>query len=496
MATDRAGLETLRRRLGAHLALCRTAAGVSQPELARAIGRTRSMVSRVEHGTRVMSEALWAIADEVCRAKGALIAEYHTLAEAERDYRAQCRAHRFQMQHSHAQAQLAALTASPAASLRDGDGGWPEMTGVGGELAGELMAVVTKLVRSVGRREAMRLVGYVLAIVGLSGLDTDDYTRLVRALEMPSRVDTRVVESLAVTLAQCKRLDDTLGPCEVLDTVVAQYQIVRRLLRGGCPDTVVKPLKLVQSNMASSIGGYLIDMGHPETAQSYFAHARRAGHAAGNPACAAYAAANASYAAFLRGDTPAALDTAAAARSLAARNHDGRLKALAEQRAAAAYALDGQYGPCMSACARAQDFLAKANGCGVPESLAYWVHEGSLDSQRSLFLCLLDKPKQAVEAASNAQARFDRNFVQGYGRCQVRLGHALVLSKDITQAAHVLGDAANHASLSPRLTTELHTARVLMRPWENTRVVKELDTQLEACGLTGRVRDTRARRPS
>ncbi|MGH3772155.1 MAG: hypothetical protein ACRDRW_12295, partial [Pseudonocardiaceae bacterium] len=191
---------------------------------------------------------------------------------------------------------------------------------------------------------------------------------------------------------------------------------------------------------------------------------------------------NTSFAAFLRADTPTALDTAAAARSLAARTNDPRLKALAEQMAAAAYALDGQYGPCMSACGRAQQFLASANGCSH-ESLAYWVHEGELDSQRSLFLCLLDKPKQAVEAASNAQARLDRTFVCSYGHRQVRLGHALVLSKEITEATRVLSEAANHAHLSPRLTTELHTARTMMQPWENTKIVKELDAQLEACGL-------------
>ncbi|MGH4001213.1 MAG: hypothetical protein ACRDTJ_27570, partial [Pseudonocardiaceae bacterium] len=70
-----------------------------------------------------------------------------------------------------------------------------------------------------------------------------------------------------------------------------------------------------------------------------------------------------------------------------------------------------------------------------------------------------------------------------YGLCQVRLSHALVLDKDINEAAHVLGTAASHARLSPRLTQELHTARALMRPWNNTKTVKELDAQLHACGL-------------
>ncbi|MGH3832202.1 MAG: helix-turn-helix domain-containing protein [Pseudonocardiaceae bacterium] len=227
---DRAGLETLRRRLGAHLAMYRGAAGVSQPELARAIGRTRSMVSRIEHGTRTMPEALWAITDEMCRAEGALLAEHHALADAERDYHAQCR----QVRQAEALAQLDALRASPTSTLGLGPVAghdlWPELTGADSELAGELLRVFTKLVRSVGRREAMRLVGCVLAAVGLTGLDTDECTRIAQALAAPRRVDAKVVENLAVTLARCKRLEDKLGPGEVLDTVVAQHGLVRRLL--------------------------------------------------------------------------------------------------------------------------------------------------------------------------------------------------------------------------------------------------------------------------
>ncbi|MGH3801087.1 MAG: helix-turn-helix domain-containing protein [Pseudonocardiaceae bacterium] len=482
LTADRARVESLRRSLGTHLAIYRRAAGVSQRQLGRVIGRTRSMVSKIEHGTRGMPGMLWKIADDVCGAEGALVAEYSTLAQAEQD----CGARRHEVQRAQARTQAQALAAWPASSCAarqpDQDVPWPGMARVGGGLAEEFMQVVTKLARSLGRRDAMRVAGSALAAMGLSGLDADEYTRVAQALAVPRRVDAQVVENLAVSLAQCKRLEDKLGPGEVLDTVVAQHGLVRRLLAGGCPDNLVKPLKLVDSNMASTIGLCLTNMGHPDAAKGYFQRARRAGHDARNPACAAYAATNASGAAFLRGDTPTALDTAAAGRSLAARTNDVQLKALAEQMAAAAYALDGQYGPCMAACARAQEFLASGNGF-ARESLAYFVHDGTLDSQRSLFLCLLDRPRDAVEAASNAVARFDRTFVGSYGHCQVRLGHALVLSKEITEAAHALGDAAGLATHSPRLTAELHTVRALMRPWENTHPVKALDAQLEACGL-------------
>jgi hypothetical protein len=111
----------------------------------------------------------------------------------------------------------------------------------------------------------------------------------------------------------------------VLDTVLAQHGLVRRLLAGDCPEKLRTPLNLVDSNMAATIGGYLIDLDQPEAASRYFAHARQAAHNAHNTAYATYAAINTSFAARLRGDTPAALDSAAASRSLAARTDDAQL---------------------------------------------------------------------------------------------------------------------------------------------------------------------------
>ncbi|MGH3772701.1 MAG: helix-turn-helix domain-containing protein [Pseudonocardiaceae bacterium] len=491
LAADRVRLRTLRRSLGLRLVTYRNAAGVSQPELAQALGRTRTTISKVEHGTRGMPEEQWKITDEVCRAEGALVSEHATLAQAEQDYRGRWRTQQRQAWQAAAQASADALRAAPGllpAARERGQGGgrgaWPETMGVDGEVAEELMReVVTTLARSLGRREALRVARLALAAMGLSGLDADECTRVAQAVDAPHRVDPHVVNNLATTLAYCKRQEDTLGPCEVLDTVVAQHGIVRRLLKGDCSEGLRRSLKTVDSNMATTIGHYFLDMGHPDGAKRYFERARRAGHDARNPACGAYAACWTSFAAFERGDTPAALDAAAAARSLAARTGDVRLKALAELRAAGAYALDGQYGPCMAACARAQEFLASAIA-GAPESLAYWVHEGTLDKDRSKFLSLLGKPRQAVEAATNALTRYERTpYAHSRAFCEVKLGNGLVLSKEITEAARVLGDVARFASLSPRLTAELHATRALMQPWGGTQAVTTLDAQLEAYGL-------------
>lgn len=82
-----------------------------------------------------------------------------------------------------------------------------------------------------------------------------------------------------------------------------------------------------------------------------------------------------------------------------------------------------------------------------------------------------------------AHNRFNPNFAVGYAGCQIRLGHALILDKDITEATRILGQAAIQAHLSPRLTAELHTTRTILQPWANTPAVTALDTRLHACGL-------------
>lgn len=132
---DRAAVESLRRSLGAHLAIYRRAAGVSQPQLGQAIGRTRSTVSKIESGTRGMPEALWKITDDVCGAGGALVAEHSTLVQAERD----CQVRRRAAQRAQAQA-LSALSVSSGAARRPvQDVPWPGMARVDGALAEEFL---------------------------------------------------------------------------------------------------------------------------------------------------------------------------------------------------------------------------------------------------------------------------------------------------------------------------------------------------------------------
>ncbi|MGH3565590.1 MAG: helix-turn-helix domain-containing protein [Pseudonocardia sp.] len=473
---ERARVNALRRELGDRLGKYRQAAGVTQRILGETLGRTRTMMSRIESGARGMTAEQWAVADEVCGAQGALITAHRALAAAELEYGTHALVGRRAAQRAAAQVEVDALKATPLSHAAG-------LAGVRNELAEELMQVITKLVRRMGRRDAMRVAGLTFATVGLSGLDGDECVRVAQALDSPHRVDAQVIRNLAVTLAHCKRQEDALGPAEVLPTVVAQHGVVQRLRAGGCPEGgLSRSLLALESDMASAIGGYLLDQGDPDGAARYFRLARKAGHDARSPGCAAYAAANMSQVARLSGEAHTAMDTAAAARSLAARTDDPRLKALAEQRAADAYALDGDHGLCLAAHMRAKELVAGDSG-SAPASPAYWVHEGWLDSRLSVDLTTLNRPKGAVESASNALAHNDRSHWGIYAFALVYLGAALVADREIGEAARVLGDAAGLADTSPRLTAELRAARAGMAPWQGTPAVRTLDEQLAACGI-------------
>ncbi len=470
---NRADLDQSRADLGQQLAASRRAVRLSQTALAGLIGCVRSTVSHIEHARRRSDRDFWKLADTHCCANGMLLAAFDALEAAEADYRA-----RREVQE--ARVELDRLMVSRAPNTVKA---WAGL-GVSSELASELFRLMKRLAELMDRRELLRLVGWATTTAAGALINLDEWDRLVRSIDAPHRVDAQTIDSLSAFLWHCKHQEDALGPAMVVDTVLAQHGIVRRLL-SECPAPLRPRLLSLHSDMAAAIGGHLVDLDHHDRAQPYFRDARIAGHEAGNRVCAAYALSCASHAAYLRGETCTAVDTAAAARNLAARTDDALVKVLADQRAAGAHALDGQHAACLAAYARAREGLAAA----VPgvESPAYWVHSGSIESKLSDDLVKLGRPREAVEAAQAAAGRFDPSFRGSYARCQVRLATALVLCEEIDEAARILGAAAGTASASPspRLTAELCTARAQLQPWQRTYAVKTLDAQLAACGVVG-----------
>jgi len=475
----RVDLDRQRAALGRRLADCREAAELSQAGLGRAIGETRTSVSKVENGRRGRDRSWWERVDGLCRVGGGLVAAWEELDRAIQVYRG--RVSVLRRQRAKARRDTVAAASAPS-RVRASIG--PRMSPESERLAEELLRIMKRIADALPRREAMRLVGVVTAASGLSGLDWDEVERLAGAVAAPRRVDRRVLGTLGRVLGDYQRLEDALGASEVLPSVLAMQGMVRGL-RAECPAALLGPLLALDSRIASCIGNYLMDVGDLPQASAYFAHAREVAHEARDAACGAYAAGCGTYAAYLAGDGCRAVDLSAVARSLAARAGDPLLVAHSESMAAAAYAVEGDAQACLRACDRAQAALPPGAGAGPADSPAYTVHHGSLASQRCAFLLRLNEPRSALEAATSALDRYDPQYVGKHARAQIRSSAALLVNAEVDEACRLLGEAADRTVRCPseRLTGELRAVRADMAPYAQTRAVRDLDARLAACGL-------------
>ncbi|MGH3851172.1 MAG: hypothetical protein ACRDRT_16025, partial [Pseudonocardiaceae bacterium] len=297
---------------------------------------------------------------------------------------------------------------------------------------------------TMNRRKLLQKLGWAATVVAASPivntLDPEEQERLARAIVTPSRVDERVINHLDAILQDCKRQEDALGASTVLHTVLAQRNLVHDLL-AECPTALRPRLLSVYSDMSSSAGFYFLELNDSDSALHYCEQARGAAHDAGNTDLGIYALCGMSYTASWSGKAHAGIDFAAAAQSLASKTDDALLRVNAADKAARAYATDGQYDACITECDQAQRYLASAGEVSTT-SPAYWIHEGLLASEKSDYLLRLGKPREAAASATTGLALFDKSFVGSLAFCTIFLGNAHLQSGEIDEAARVVGGAA------------------------------------------------------
>lgn len=513
-------LVEMRRVLGAQLAAYRQAAELSQGQLAIAAMVDRTTVAHIEKGRSRADERFWKIADERCRADGALLAGFHTWEAAKQDHEVRTR----EAQLADARAKAEALRAPLAAQLfgeAAGPGGAEALTnsataggtelieGLAGPLAhlswvgslagdvpgavpdeiiGQLARLLCEWVGAMNRRELIQLLrraaGTAAAASVLGNLNTDEQERLARAIITPNRVDMRVIDHINEMFQYCKLQEDALGSRAVLPIALGQRDLVSDLLT-ECPANLKPQLLSTYSNISTSIGYYFFELNDVESARYYHEQARAAAHEADNTELAIYALCEWSYTESWHSKIPTGIDLAVVAQSLLSKTEDPLMRVGAAQRAATAYAFDGQYEACMAELERARTSLDASAGQASPESPAYFFNEGYLTSHKSECLLRLGKPQEAAASANTGLMLYDKSFVDGYAVCILHLGNAHLQSGEVDEAARLVGSAAGLAAQtrSARLIKELRTTRASMQPWQSTQAVKTLDDQLATYGL-------------
>ncbi|MGH3996720.1 MAG: hypothetical protein ACRDTJ_04575, partial [Pseudonocardiaceae bacterium] len=184
----------------------------------------------------------------------------------------------------------------------------------------------------------------------------DEYERVASVLSASSRVDAQVIEHIETVLGCCRRQNRALGPQAVLTTVLAQRDLTRALVP-DCPADL-EPRLLSALSEASRLAGWLsFDLKQFDHAGYYYEDARALAHEAGNTGLGAFVLCGMSQLATWQGRPRIGIDHAVAAGQWANRSGDLRVRAYTADRAAVAYATDGQRDACLAALDTAHTVL-------------------------------------------------------------------------------------------------------------------------------------------
>jgi hypothetical protein len=333
------------------------------------------------------------------------------------------------------------------------------------------------------RRELLRALGWAATAASIfQKIDLEEQERVASVLSRPSRVDAQTIDHIEAVLWRCQRQDDTLGPQAALDTVLAQRNLARVLVR-ECPASLRPRMLSVLSNASRHAGWLSFDLNDFESARYYYEDARALAHEAEDVELGAFVLCNMSHLATWEHKPRIGIDHAVAAGEWAKRTDDIPLRAYAADVAARAYAADGQQESCLAALDIAEAALTVTGD--QPPGYVYFYNEGQHLSTRCGCHLELHEPQRAVTYAEHSLQALDRSYARNVAFTTVELGQAYILSNEIDEAARLLGDAGEIAACnsSARLVRQLEQARADIQPWQLTTAVRTLDDRLASYDL-------------
>jgi transcriptional regulator with XRE-family HTH domain len=281
--TECSTLDELRRALGDQLRTWRQKARLSQAQLARRVGYSRSSVASAETGDHQPAEDLWARCDEMLGAGGSIAAAYRELA-AHRDRQARERARRAEAERDAKIQQWreeACLEpeggARAAASVPTG----PPAPAADVVLVPYLTVAGTVEYVRMSRRAFVATGGLAAAMVAAGAAATDEVDRLVGGLEDPRRADWQVVRQFRQMLAVQKANEYVVHPALRVGPVVQQISVLDRLGRNARTG-VGSALRSVQAEYAEYVGWLHQEIGNQDSSVYWTDTAIVLAHAGGD----------------------------------------------------------------------------------------------------------------------------------------------------------------------------------------------------------------------
>jgi hypothetical protein len=329
--------------------------------------------------------------------------------------------------------------------------------------------------------------GGMPALALLRHLTPDEEGRLVRAGRAEGRVDASAVAVIEKLTAQCRRMDDALGPKAILPVVEAQRDLVTRLLRRESLLPALRDRLMGVYAELSQLSGYLYyDLVDYEAATRRFENALESGLEIGDATLLAYIHHWLSDMAGFQGKPAKALDHAFAAQGWARLSPSHLLRARTHLAESWAMALDRRSTASLRLLDAARDAARKPSAADPP--YLYWITEASAMGGTMACFCLnaLRLPDATIATVT---AQLDGLPSDAYSRTHafglIHYAEALIQKREIPEAAAKLTEAATVMAVhsSARLVHSLRTARRRLQPWATYAHVRSLDERLVSLGL-------------
>jgi len=332
--------------------------------------------------------------------------------------------------------------------------------------------------------ELALMLGGGRALELLRVLTPDEEERLAGVLRATRRVDEATVRTFEKLTMHARQADDMYGPGTLLPVVNGHREALGRVLARESMAPALHDRMLGAYVQLSQLSGYLAyDLLDYMAAEQSLHGGLRAARDLGDPTLIGYLHCWLGNMAAYQNRSTTALDHAFAARSWVARSPSRLLRAMNDSLLSIAHAAAGD----VAASARAHDSavaLADTPKHTEPAFL-YWISPSMVERKATTSLVQLKQRGPALAAAQRSIAGLRPGFKRDRGFALVWYADALILAKEIPEAAAKLTEATDMASQhsSARLTDQLIKSRAALEPSAGNTYVRQLDETLRARGL-------------
>ncbi|MGH3797768.1 MAG: hypothetical protein ACRDSP_23090 [Pseudonocardiaceae bacterium] len=351
------------------------------------------------------------------------------------------------------------------------------------ELAQVIVMWMQQLNPSVSRRELLSKLSTAFTLAAVSPLfdvlNPAEYEQVTRVMHHPDKFDLPALRYVERMITNLRQQGDVLGPQPTLQSVIGHRQLVQQLAQAA-PAKFQPRAVSAYAELTQLLGWLCFNMGDYPSAQHYYDDARTAAHDAQNVELVTYILCTMSHLATWQGKPRVGIDHAVAAAVWAKEARSPLAQAYAADVAVRAYVADNQPEKYRETLDR--EYTALQTAPTDEPRAAWWYFYDESFYWRTEGECALklQRPDAAMQAIDKSLTLVDPANLHNYSFRLLFRAEARIQQSAVAEASSIVGDVVRvtSGSASQRIAERITDIRGLLKPWERTKPVRELDEQL------------------